>query len=236
MTTPDVKFRLPAVDEFCTNLRTVITNSGGPAGFFTKLGTDASATLADLEVRHYTTLSHLLRDAEFRGRFVQKISEEGDRFFLESFLESWRLWSDLFPSENEFAKAALVVVYDQFSQPIPLTANDPQYCNSKLLIDSITKTIRVNTLLRLVLPNKELGGSHCFVIATTLERFLGTVRIMLGSIRSRGSEIGLFRIPDDRKIIDPAIEALAQIRELTDELQREFEGMRSADVTAHRDR
>jgi hypothetical protein len=224
--TAEANFSLLAVDQFCSDLRKVIESSGGPPGFFAKMNDDAAAALAPFDVTHYRTLSSLLEDAEFRERFFRQISEDHDRNFLERFLESWKLWSELSPSASEFANAALILVFDQFSQPIPLTANDPQYCTSTMFVDTLTETIRVKTLLRMVAPNKELGGKQCFVIASTLERFLGTIVIMLGSIRLRASEVDLFKVSNEQKIAS-SLEALKQIKNLTDDLQKQFEGMRS---------
>lgn len=116
---------------------------------------------------------------------------------------------------------------DQFSQPAPSIANDPQYCNSTIFFDGFSEALKIKTLLRLISPNKELGGKQGFMIVTSLDRFLGTIRIMLASVRLRGTEVGLFKIPEDRNIIAPLIDVLAQIRKLTDDLQTQFEEMQS---------
>jgi hypothetical protein len=109
---------------------------------------------------------------------------------------------------------------------IPAMANDPQYCTSRLYLDGFTENFRVQTLLRLTHPNKELGGTDVFVLSTSLLRFLGTVRIMLASIKLQPSEIGLFKIPNDQNIITAVLEGLTGIRERVDDLQKQFEGMR----------
>lgn len=231
MATPDIRFGPMAVDGFCCNLQKVVADAGGPAGFFAKLEENSAAVFANFDIQNYRILNRLLDDTEFRGKFICLISEENERNFLEEFLKSWELWSEVSPGGDEYARATLIVVYDQLLQSIPLAANDPQYCNSTLFIDTLTETLRVKTLLRLISPDKDLGGKHCFLIASTLERFLGTIMIMLGSIRLRGTEISLFKIPDNRKI-DPVIKALREIQRIADDLQAQFEGMRSLDAPA----
>lgn len=220
----EVEFALPAVDEFCSSLRKLVTDHGGPEKFFASLSDDYQI-LTNIGIEHVRTLSRLFNDAGFREKFSQQISQEEDRHFLKGFLKGWNIWSDISPDNSQIVELTLIRPSDVLNYT-PTTANDPQQCTSLIYLDSYTETFRVKSILRLTWPNKELGGTDVFIIASSLQRFLGTIRIMLASIILRESEMRLFKIPNDQEIIPEALDALTKIRELTDNLQKQFERMR----------
>jgi hypothetical protein len=226
MTTPDLGFRIPVVDHLCSQLRAIVKEFGGPANFFSKLSEDSISVTRKVDFQYREILSKLLDDTNFRVRFARQIGEAEDRGFVDDLLEAWDLWRELSPDDGQQVGMALIDPYEVLLGPTPDIVNDPQYCNSRIYLDSYSEHFKVQTSLKLTSPNKELGGKDVFVMSAFLPRFIGTVRLMLESITLEPAEVALFKIPDDRKIIVDILEELNRVRQQVDELQQQFEGMR----------
>ncbi|HTW51122.1 MAG TPA: hypothetical protein VME45_04410 [Stellaceae bacterium] len=225
MMAPDTKFTINGIDEFCESLRNIVKEAEGPNKFFEKLYDDPIGQISKLSNKFYAILSKFLTDREFRTEILAQILDENNREFLQEFLHTWDLWSEIYQEQNRYIKVAMSPVWDLIHE-IPFSINDTQYCNSSIYSDSLSETLRIKSILRLVSANKGFGGDECFVISSTVGRYLGTIRLMLASMKLRETELGMFRLASHGNIVDEIIASLTRIRELADELQKQFEQMR----------
>jgi hypothetical protein len=84
----------------------------------------------------------------------------------------------------------------------------------------------VKSILKLASANKEAGGPHALVMSGRLTGFLGTIMLMLNSLKLQGGEVGLFKVPEDRSAVADILTRLDQIQGAVVDLRMQFENMK----------
>ena len=219
-------FSIPAIDEFCRVLRAVITESGGSDQVFKQLTDEPDETIKKLAVTIGT--QNVLRNIiEGNANLIlNQAGNDEDRELLQAFWGAWEVWSELYPVQAHAAKLVTIPASDFLSMPIPKIVNDVFSCTSSISLETFTEEFIVSSVLKLSMPDKDIGGPNIFVMSGTVESFLDTIRLMLNSIRLRGTEVGLFKIPADREITESILNRLDRIRTMAETLKTQFENMK----------
>lgn len=222
-------FNVPAVDNFCRVIQNGITECGGPEKFFDNLTRDSRNTLrkAVPDTQTQDTLFKILSDENYRELFIVQIATEDDRELINGFLQGWKIWSESYPFEAEELILFLIPSYDLLESPLPRESNEVYACASVLDLDAFREAFMVRTVLKLAYANKNIGGPHALMMTGRLSTFLITIKLMLRSVLLRGTESGLFKMPEDRtRPIASLLTQLGQIEEVVANLRRQFENMR----------
>jgi hypothetical protein len=228
MAAASVIFNIPAIDEFCRVLRNAVTECGGAEEFFKRLTEETQETYRKLITNPETqeTLRKIIEDTFYQHLFINQITNESDKAFVEGFLQGWRVWSEFYPIEAEGIRLQMIEAGVLMRMPIPKFINDVFSCSSNISLESFGEEFMVSSIIKLAAANKELGGPNTLLMSATLTSFVETIRLMLNSLKLRDSEIGLFKISEDRDIISTILNGLNRVQESIEELRTQFENMR----------
>lgn len=222
-------FNIPAVEGFCRAVRTGVAECGGSEGFFKTLTENTRETFRKVlpDGNDQRIFVKLLNDPEYYTIFLNQIIAEEDKRFMHNFFQGWKIWSESFPLEAEEIRLALVPTVDVLlNGPVPRVVNDVISCLSLIDLEAYAEAFMVKSILRLSSANKEIGGPNALVMAGRLTSLLGTITIMLNSLRLRGTEVGLFKVPEDKNAVVHVLTQLDQIERAIVDLRTQFENMK----------
>lgn len=223
-------FNVPEVGDFCHITRNGVTECGGPEGFFKELMDEPFETVRKVfpETGHQRTLIRLIDDTSYRDIFLNHINGSEDRDFIQGLLDGWKIWSEGSPLAAQSARLYMLSTFNLINSGIPDQVNVVLSCSSVLNLSALSEAFTVKTVMKLLSANKEIGGPHALVMAGRLTQFLSNIESMLSSLMLRRTEVGLFKVSEERSgIIADVLAQLAEIQQAIVNLRSQFESMKT---------